>query len=111
MATFCLRELAPDQPAAAQALLEASRDIDTHVRRAAVTAMAGLLDPPEAVTARLALALDDPDAVAAGLAALALGELRCVAALPRLRALAESARSPELQQAAKAAALRMESQR
>jgi len=111
MATFCLRELAPDQPAAAQALLEASRDVDTHVRRAAVTAMAGLLDLPEAVTARLALALDDPDAVAAGLAALALGELRCVTALPRLRALAQSARSPELQQAAKAAALRMESQR
>jgi len=111
MATFCLRELAPDQPAAAQALLEASRDRDTHVRRAALTAMAGLLDPPEAVTARLALALDDPDAVAAGLAALALGELRCVTALPRLRALSETARSPELRQAAKAAVARMESQR
>ena len=111
MATFCLRELAPDQPAAAQALLEASRDPDTHVRRAAMTAMAGLLDAPAAVTARLAEALDDPDAVAAGLAALALGELRSVETLPRLRALSESARSPELQQAAKTAALRMETPR
>ncbi len=111
MATFCLRELAPDQPAAAQALLEASRDGDTHVRRAALTAMAGLLDAPDAVRARLLEALDDADAVAAGLAALALGELKSESALPRLRALAESAPAPELRQAAKAAVLRMESQR
>ena len=75
MATFCLRELAPDQPAAAQALLEASRDDDTHVRRAALTAMAGLLDPPAPVVARLDEALDDADAGTAGIAALALGEL------------------------------------
>ncbi len=73
--------------------------------------MAGLLDPPAGVTTRLREALDDLDPVAAGLAALALGELRSVSALPRLRALAESARSPALQQAAKAAVTRMESQR
>jgi len=111
MATFCLRELAPDQPAAAQALLEASRDADTQLRRAALTAMAGLLDPPAAVIARLAEALDDADAVSAGLAALALGEIREVGALPRLRALAESARTPALQRAAKAAVARLETRR
>jgi HEAT repeat protein len=111
MATYCLRELAPDQPAAAQALLEASRDRDTHVRRAALTAMAGLLDPPAAVISRLVEALDDADGVAAGLAALALGELRSVDALARLRILAEAGRSPALQQAAKAAVARMEAQR
>jgi len=111
MATFCLRELAPDQPAAAQALLEASRDADTQLRRAALTAMAGLLDPPAAVIARLAEGLDDADAVSAGLAALALGEIREVGALPRLRALAESARTPALQRAAKAAVARLETRR
>ena len=100
MATFCLRELAPDRPAAAQALLEASRDDDAHVRRAALTAMAGLLDPPAPVVARLDEALDDADASTAGLAALALGELGAKGALPRLRALAASARTPALQQAA-----------
>ena len=31
MATFALRELAPDRPEAAQVLLEASRDADLHV--------------------------------------------------------------------------------
>jgi HEAT repeat protein len=111
MATFCLRELAPDQPAAAQALLEASRDADTQLRRAALTAMAGLLDPPAAVIARLREALDDADPVAAGLAALALGEVRDVGALPRLRALAESARTSALQQAAKTAVARLETTR
>ena len=111
MATFCLRELAPDQPSAAQALLEASRDGDAHVRRAALTAMAGLLDPPAKVVARLGEALDDPDASAAGLAALALGELGASSALPRLRALAAAARTPALQRAAQASVARMEARR
>jgi HEAT repeat protein len=111
MATYCLRELAPDQPAAAQALLEASRDDDTHVRRAALTAMAGLLDPPAQVVARLDEALDDADASSAGLAALALGELGAQDALPRLRALAASASTPALRQAAQASVTRMEARR
>jgi HEAT repeat protein len=111
MATFCLRELAPDQPAAAQALLEASRDDDAHVRRAALTAMAGLFDPPAPVVARLDEALDDADASTAGLAALALGELGAQSALPRLRALAATARTPALQQAAQASVTRMETRR
>jgi HEAT repeat protein len=76
MATFALRELAPDRVEAAEVLLAAARDPDLHVRRAATTAMASLLDPPRAVVAHLLGALrDDPDAATRRLAALALGEI------------------------------------
>ncbi len=75
MATLCLRELAPDRPAAALALVEASRDPDASVRRAAVTAMAGLVDPPAAVRERLEAVRNETDGVAAQLAALALARL------------------------------------
>jgi HEAT repeat protein len=76
MATFALRELAPDRPESAAVLLEASRDPDLHVRRAVFTAMASLLDPPPAVLACLTRALEaDADAASRRLAALALGEL------------------------------------
>lgn len=61
MASHCLRELAPDLPQAAQALLSATRDPDAGVRRAAYTAMAGLMDPPPAVAKRLEEALGDAD--------------------------------------------------
>jgi hypothetical protein len=107
MATFCLRELHLTNAAA-----QARQRRATPTRScAALTAMAGLLDPPAAVIARLGEALDDADPVAAGLAALALGEVRDVGALPRLRALAESARTPALQQAAKTAVARLETRR
>jgi len=76
MATFALRELAPDRPEAAEVLLEATDDIDLHVRRAATTAMAALLAPPPHVAERLLGALRaDPDAATRRLAALALGEI------------------------------------
>ena len=76
MATFALRELAPDRPEAAQVLLEAVGDDDLHVRRAATTAMASLDRPPIPVVERLLEALrTDPDAATRRLAALALGEL------------------------------------
>jgi len=76
MATFALRELAPDRAEAAEVLLSAASDADLHVRRAATTAMASLLDPPRAVGAHLLRALEgDPDAATRRLAALALGEL------------------------------------
>lgn len=71
MAGFALRELAPDLPAAAQALLAATHDDDRDVRRAAVTALAGLLDPPAAVAERLAALCADPDQMLARLATLA----------------------------------------
>ncbi|HEY8493249.1 MAG TPA: HEAT repeat domain-containing protein [Myxococcota bacterium] len=75
MAAFALRELAPDHPATARALLEATGDDDRHVRRAAVTALAGLLDPPPEVRARLAVLRDDSDRALARLAALACERL------------------------------------
>jgi len=75
MASFALRQLAPDRPEAARVLLEATRDGDVAVRRAAVTALAGLLDPPREVAARLAELRDDRDPALARLAGLALGEL------------------------------------
>ena len=76
MATFALRELAPDRPEAAQVLLEATDDGDLHVRRAAVTAMASLSEPPGAVVDRLLGALTaDGDAATRRLAAVALGEI------------------------------------
>jgi len=73
MAAFALRELAPDLPEAAGALLEASRDPDVAVRRAALTAMTSLMDPPESVRARLAeVAGADPDPPARRIAGRAL---------------------------------------
>jgi HEAT repeat protein len=76
MATFALRELAPDRVEAAGALLGAARDTDLQVRRAALTAMASLTAPPPAVVTRLLEALrEDEDAASRRLAALALGEI------------------------------------
>jgi HEAT repeat protein len=76
MATFALRELAPDRPEAAEVLLAGASDPDLHVRRAATTAMASLVDPPRSVAAHLLAALRaDPDAATRRLAALALGEI------------------------------------
>jgi HEAT repeat protein len=76
MATYCLRELAPDQPEAAAALLEASRDRDRGLHRAGLTALAVLVEPPAAVVERLVEALgDDPDPASRRIAAAALGEI------------------------------------
>jgi HEAT repeat protein len=76
MATFALRELAPERPEAAEVLLAAARDADLHVRRAATTAMASLVAPSARVAQHLLEALrGDPDAATRRLAALALGEL------------------------------------
>ncbi len=76
MATFALRELAPDRLEAAEALLEATRDIDLQVRRAAFTAMASLTAPPPGIATRLLEAVrEDDDAASRRLAALSLGEI------------------------------------
>ena len=76
MATFALRELAPDRSEAAGVLLEATRDADLQVKRAALTAMASLHEPPREVTIALIDTLRaDEDGPARRLAALALGEI------------------------------------
>jgi HEAT repeat protein len=77
MALFCLRELAPDEPATVDALLEASRDADRQVRRAALASMAALQAPPQEIAERLTQVLeDDPDPAARRLAAAALAVVR-----------------------------------
>jgi HEAT repeat protein len=102
MATFALRELAPDRPEAASALLEAARDPDLHVRRAALTAMAALQAPPASVSAHLLGVLaSDPDAASRRLAALALGEIgagdsTCIPTETRARLREVAAQSPDM---------------
>lgn len=76
MASFALRELAPDSIEAAEALLEATRDTDLQVRRAAFTAVASLTAPLPGISTRLLEAVhEDDDAASRRLAALSLGEL------------------------------------
>ena len=76
MASFALRELAPDNVEAAEALVEATRDDDLQVRRAALTATASLIAPPPGVATRLLEAIrKDEDPASRRLAALALGEI------------------------------------
>ena len=116
MATFALRSLAPDRPEAARVLLEATRDADLQVRRAALTALAALEAPPREVPARLVGALrDDPDAASRRLAALALGELGAAdpAALPpeareALRAASAAGDDPDLRRAAERSLRKLE---
>jgi HEAT repeat protein len=76
MAVFALRELAPDRPDTARVLLDASRSPDVEVRRAALSALAVVLEEVRAACERLEAALvEEPDPVCRGLAASALGAL------------------------------------
>jgi HEAT repeat protein len=76
MAAFALRALSPDHPECARALAQASRDEDKSVRRAALTALASLLEPPPYVLARLVEVLEgDDDPASRRIATVALGEL------------------------------------
>lgn len=117
MALFCLRELAPERPEAAQALLSASHEDDVALRRAALAAMAALEDPPPEVGARLAEVFrSDPDDASRRLAASALGELgaRTPESLPdnvgaALQAARDGASDAELRRAAARALERIDS--
>ena len=111
MAAFCLRDLAPDDPRTATALLAASRDGDLRVHRAALSALAALVAPPREVEERLREVLEsDPDAASRRIAAAVLRVLgaqhpgfvgeRCRAALERAGA---DASDPDLRQAARRA--------
>lgn len=116
MATYALRELAPDRPEAAYVLLEATADSDLRVRRAAFTAMASLLHPPPEVAERCLAALaEDGDAATRRLAALALGEIGAAdrSALPagaaeRLQGAASGGDDADLRRAAARALARLE---
>jgi HEAT repeat protein len=111
MAIFCLRELAPDRPETARALLDASRSEDLDVRRAALSAMAALMEPPAAAWTRLTEAADgDPDPASRRLAA---GAIAGLAHRPGgdpgvawLRRAAEGAGDPQVREAASRALAR-----
>ena len=76
MATHCVRELGPERPESTRALLEATRDSDPIVRRAALTSLAGLTDPSGEVFDRLAEVIANPsEAANRKLAAHSLGAL------------------------------------
>lgn len=76
MSVHTLRKLVGTGAGIDEALLGATRDDETAVRRAALTALAGIPEPSSALLARLTTILEeDADAPSRRLAALALGEL------------------------------------
>ncbi|MDH3687749.1 MAG: HEAT repeat domain-containing protein [Myxococcales bacterium] len=76
MSIHTLRKLVGTHPGIDDALLGATDDEETPVRRAALTALAGIPEPSDALLARLTTILThDADAASQRLAALALGEL------------------------------------
>lgn len=97
MAVHAMRKLAGAGAGIDEALLAATADDETAVRRATLTALAGLPEPSDAILARLTSILgDDADAASRRLAALALGELgrrRGGLPTPASRALAQAART------------------
>jgi HEAT repeat protein len=119
MAAYALRALAPDRPEAARVLVEASRDADLPLRRAALTALAALHAPPPEVAARLLEVLEsDPDAASRRLAALALGEIGAsdpaslpAAAPAALREAQRAASDVDLRRAAERSLRKLEGER
>lgn len=115
MAAFALRELAPDHPETSRALLDASHDKETDVRRAALAAMATLADPGADVLERLVAVLGgDHDPASRRIATVALGELGAAnpQGLPagttdRLREIAGAAPDPDLRRGAARALARL----
>ncbi len=76
MARHALRELSRDDPDAARALVEATRDPDVAARRAGYAALAAVLAPEPSVIDRLSEALDsEPDPASRRIATVALAEL------------------------------------
>ncbi len=94
MAAYCTRELAPDQLESAAALLDATRDEDSTVRRAGTSALAKLIDPPAEVFERLIETLEsDRDPAARRIAAVALGQVGSSATPARQSAVREALRA------------------
>lgn len=117
MATHCVRELGPERPESARALIEGTRDPDPRVRRAALTALAALTDPPPEVFDRLAEVLTrSSDGVNRVIAAHSLRALarEHIGALPggsiaALRQLAETDPDPDLRSLAERTLAELES--
>jgi HEAT repeat protein len=115
MAVHALRELAPDLPETAQALLVAARDADVGLRRASLTALASLPEPPAEALERLIEVLGgDDDGASRLIAATALGELGAAlgtrfpaAAAEALRNAASTADDPDLRRGAARALQRL----
>jgi HEAT repeat protein len=119
MAAFCLRDLGPDDPRTAAALLAASRDPELRVRRAALSALGALLAPGAEVEERLRETLGgDPDPASRRIAAAVLGGLASAhpgfpgpetrAALARAR---DGSPDPDLRRAAERALLELQPDR
>jgi HEAT repeat protein len=117
MAAFCLRDIGPDDPRTAAALLAASRDPELRVRRAALSALGSLLGPAREVEDRLREALaGEPDAASRRIAAAVLGTLGAAdpafvgaetrAALARAR---DGSPDPDLRRAAQRSLIGFES--
>ena len=108
MAAHCVRKLGPERPESTRALLEGTRDSDRSVRRAALTALAGLTDPSREVFARLMEVITDPsDATSRKMAAYSLGALTREhadelpkASIAALRQIAEADPDPDLRSVA-----------
>lgn len=104
MARHCLRELAPDDPAAAEALLAGTGDPDVAARRAAYAALTALLDPPKAVLLSLGEALSsEPDPACRRIATAALAAIGAgapEAVLAALRRAREDPDDPDLRRGA-----------
>jgi HEAT repeat protein len=119
MAVYCVRELAPELPESAVALLDATRDPEILVRRAALTALAGLTDPTPDVFDRLSEVMEEPsDAGSRTIAAHALGVLGAVGgarvsetSLRTLRRIAATESDRALQAAARRALNRVDPER
>ena len=115
-AVHALRELAPDRPDTARALVAATRDADVSTRRAGLVALARVLDPPAEVIERLVEVLnDDADGASRRIATTALGELGAAedaelpeAASAALQRAAEDANDPNLRRAGARALLRVQ---
>ena len=76
MAIFCLRELAPDREETGPALLAASHAADREIQRAALGALAALLEPTPPVWQRLREAAEqDGDPTARHIATTAIASL------------------------------------
>ncbi len=95
MARHCLRELAPDDPAVAQALLEGTRDPDVPARRAAYAALTALLEAPAELLEALGEALSkEPDPACRRIATAALAAIGDAASDSVLSALRRASQDP-----------------